>query len=36
MAKKNNKKKYKLTAEKIVILVLIVAMLATSVLAIFA
>ncbi len=36
MSKKNNKKKYKLTAEKIVILVLIVAMLATSVLAIFA
>ena len=35
MAKKN-KNKYKLTAEKIVILILIVAMLATSVLAIFA
>ena len=36
MAKKKDKKKYKLTAEKIVILILIVAMLATSVLAIFA
>lgn len=35
MAKKN-KKKYKLTAEKIIILILIVAMVATSVLAIFA
>jgi len=36
MSKKNSKKKYKLTAEKIVILILIVAMIATSVLAIFA
>ena len=36
MSKENNKKKYKLTVEKIVILILIVAMLATSVLAIFA
>jgi len=36
MAKKNNKKKYKLTIEKVIMLILIVAMLATSVLAIFA
>ena len=36
MAKKKDKKEYKLTAEKIVILILIVAMVATSVLAIFA
>lgn len=36
MTKKKSEKKYKLTAEKVLILVLIVAMLATSVLAIFA
>ena len=36
MSKKNNKKKYKLNAQKIVVLVLILAMLATTVLAIFA
>ena len=35
MAKKNNKK-YKLNAQKIVVLVLILAMVATSILAIFA
>ena len=36
MSKKNKKKKYKLNIEKIVIIFLIIAMLATSVLAIFA
>jgi len=35
MAKKNKKKKYKLNAEKIIALILILAMVATSILAIF-
>jgi len=36
MAKKNKKKKYQLNVQKIVVLALILAMVATSVLAIFA
>ena len=36
MAKKNKKKKYEWNVQKVVIIVLIIAMVATSVLAIFA